>query len=393
MEWRFAQISDVRLGIKLSRLDGDVASTIRDASRQALCDAIRIAHEQQCEAVLIPGDLYTLKGIDPAGQLRFAYERMADYPTLMFIIAPGNTDAFGGNCPYVYLKPPSNVRIFMESEWQSIELDRVTITGRAHQVSEGPLRNPLQDLPRPNPDKLSVLMLRGRLAGADDGRFARNPSENSNNNGREINVERLLATGYTYIALGGMHAKIELQRSNGKAAAAYASTPQIADWEARGPGGFLTGMLTREGADLQFHHTAKYRWMQRDVVLPPPYIEQYQARLAEALESMGEDLAPDFLYKLKVSGELHRDLNSQLERTIEELRSQVFFLDEDILEVLLFDGVNPAQLPADSLLTAYLQRCSAEASQSGSDHEVYELARRLGWLLFTGKGLPVEISE
>jgi len=50
-------------------------------------------------------------------------------------------------------------------------------------------------------------------------------------------------------------------------------------------------------------------------------------------------------------------------------------------------------LPEDSLLSQYFSRCAAEAAQSKLDPAIYELARRVGWLLFTGQGLPAEIGS
>jgi hypothetical protein len=386
MEWRFAQISDLRLGVKLTWLDGDIASSVRDASRQALVDAFRIAQEHNCEAVLMPGDLYSLKGIDPAGQLRFVYERAADYPSMQFLIAPGNSDAFGGNCPYVYLKPPSNVHLFTEPQWQTYQLPNVAVTARAAHIGEGDPPMVWEGLPRPHPDKLSVLMLRGRLVGAEDGRPHRNQTT-------QIDVERLLGAGYNYTALGGLHAKIELQRQNGKAAAAYASTPQCLEWEARGPGGFYTGVLTREGAELTFHRTARLNWVLRDILLPPPYADQYQAKLDSSLQELTEGLAERDIYKFAVHGELHEDYRGLLDEHLSKIHDIVFHDEADNSGVKYFSGLNPAKLPSDSLLASYFQRCAAEAAQSGSEPEVYELARRFGWLLFTGKGLPAEISQ
>lgn len=386
MEWRFAQISDVRLGAKLAWLEGDIASAIRDASRQALVDAFRIAHEQHCEAVLIPGDLYSLKGIDPAGQLRFVYERAADYPSRQFLIMPGHSDAYGGNGPYVYLKPPANVYVFSEPDWQTRELPGVTVTARAHQVGEGSGPLPWQSLPRPNPDKLSVVMMRGRLAGMDDGRGKRGSEW-------DIEPEQLLNTGYDYTALGGMHAQIEVPGNSGKIAAAYAGMPQCLGWDSRGPGGILTGTLTRDGAELAFHPTERFHWQKRKIPLPRPYADSYQLKLDAALQALSAELGPSDLCQLTVSGELHQDHRELLEEQLREVRESVFHVESDTANVSYLSGLNPARLPSDSLLSSYLQRCAAEAAQAGSDEEVYELARRLGWLLFTGQGLPAEISQ
>jgi len=334
---------------------------------------------------LIPGDLYTMKGIDPAGQLRFVYERAADYPSMQFIIAPGNSDAFGGNGPYVYLKPPANVRLFTEPDWQMHELPQVRITARAHQVGEGSAPLAWDRLPRPSTDKLSVLMARGRLGGVDDGR----PERGSDT---IIDPAKLQDAGYNYAALGGMHARIELPGAAGKACAAYTGAPQCLDWDSRGPGGFFTGVLSREGAELTYHPMARFHWKARDIKLPPPYADRYQLQLDSTLKTLAMELSGNDLYRLTLGGELHQTQRELLEEHLRQLREMVFHFEADTSSVSYFSGLNPAHLPADSLLSSYLQRCSAEAAQAGSDPEVYELARRLGWLLFTGKGLPAELG-
>jgi hypothetical protein len=387
MEWRFAQVSDAQLGAKVSRLDPDVASALREGSREAVSACFRIAREQQCEAVLIPGDLYMLRGVDPPSQLRFVYERAADYPALRFFIAPGNADAYGGNCPYAYVAPPSNVRVFTEAEWQTVELEHVTITGRAFRVGEGVPALDWSTVPPPDPAKLTVLLARGTLAGTDDGRSARRPDA-------LIEVEPLLACGYSYVALGGMHARIELRREGERAAAAaYASTPQCLGFDARGPGGFLTGTLRSGGAELAFHRTARYEWKTHRLSLPLPYVEQYAAKLDTVLESLPRDHRRTDLLRLAFAGEAHENLKQELDRRLAAMHDAVLLLEVDAGDLAYFSGPNPAALPADSLLGKYLQRCAAEAAQAGADPQVYELARRLGWLLFTGRGLPAEIQQ
>jgi len=385
MQWRFAQLSDVRLGARLSQLDADLASALRDASRQALRDGFKLAQDQGCAGVLIPGDLFVVKGIDPQGQLRFVYDCMADFPGLHFFVLPGHSDALAENGPYIYVKPPSNAHLFISPEWTTIDLEEVTITARAHTIGEGQRPLAWEELPRPNPDKLSVLLLRGALTGAEDGR-RRQPSLAA------IDPKRLLGCRYDYAALGGLHARIELRRDNDRAAAAYAGPPQCLDWETRGPGGILTGTLGRAGAELEFHPLARHRFQQREVALPPPYAESYRAQLEAVLDSIDSELGAADVCRLAISGELHEGARQQLEQRVTAAQERSFHCETDTSRVEYFSGQDPAELPHDSLLASYLQRCAAEI-QPGTDPEVVALARRLGWLLFTNKGLPAEITE
>ena len=145
------------------------------------------------------------------------------------------------------------------------------------------------------------------LAGADDGRNKRQAVT-------PIEADALLACGYSYVALGGMHARVELRGTSDKAAAAYASTPQCLDWDARGPGGFMTGVLAPDGAELAFHQTARHQWKVRELVFPPPHSEQYPAKLDGVLESLNNDLRRTDLLRVILAGEvaaLIRQLSEQ----------------------------------------------------------------------------------
>lgn len=384
MEWRFAQVGDVRLGAKLTNFDGDVASALRDSSRHALGDCFRIAQEEQASTVLIVGDLFVLKGLDPAGQLRFAYERMADFPGLEFIITPGNSDAFESTGPYSFVSPPSNVKLIHSSEWTTIDLPLVTVTGRALCIGESTELD-ISTLPTPDPSKPAVLIARGVVQSADDGIARRNPVS--------IDVDGILNLGYSYVALGGLYAQIELRGEQGKAIAAYAGTPQSLTWGTRGPSGFLTGSLSKGGAEIKFHHTAHSHWKEYQVDLPLPYEESYTSKLRAALQAISSGVGTNDLVKLTLTGELHQTQREELEQLLATAADSAMYFETDSEALRYFSGLNPGDLPKDSLYAGFLQRCSAQAAQAGTDQEAYDLARRLSWLLFTGKGLPSEITE
>lgn len=394
MAWRFAQLSDVHLGNKLPGLEQWLANTLRVASREAVAKCFLSAAEQQCRVVLIPGDLFDLRGVDPEGCLGFVYQHAARYPHLQFVIAPGNADAFGAGTPYTSQRPPDNVFLFTQQEWQAVEVDGVQIVGRAIHAGEGLPALDRELVPTPDPQKPSILLLHASLEGGDDGR-----SIVGKNGGKgrlpitPLTQDDLLLLDYSYIALGHYHAKLEV-RTNGLTKAAYSGPPQCLDWDETGPGGYLVGDLESSGASLEFIASARHTWKRRRVELPPPYAESYRAKLTEALAQITANAETGDLLSVALAGELHESARPVLEKALDVASGKVLYCAEpDLSGIRWFSGVDPVNLPPDSLLTAYLSRCAAEAAQSKMDPSIYDMARKIGWLLFTGQGLPAELTE
>jgi DNA repair exonuclease SbcCD nuclease subunit len=395
MAWRFVQLSDVHLGNKLPGLEQWLANTLRVASREAVARCFLAAAEQHCRAVLIPGDLFDLKGVDPEGCLGFVYQQAARYPHLQFIIAPGNADAYGPSTPYTSQRPPENVTVFTQPDWQALEVDGVQIVGRAIHAGEGMTALDRDSVPRPDPDKLSILLLHASLEGGEDGRQI--AGKNGGGKGRlqimPLTIEDLQRLGYSYVALGHYHAKLEIQ-NRGLTQAAYSGPPQCLDWDERGPGGYLIGDLEEGGAKVDFVPSARHAWKQRRIELPPPYAESYRAKLTEALAQITVDIDPGDLLSVSVSGTLHESAKPVLERALDSASGKVLYCAEpDISGLQWFSGVDPVNLPKDSLLTAYFSRCAAEMAQKNIDPDIYDITRRIGWQLFTGQGLPAELTE
>jgi DNA repair exonuclease SbcCD nuclease subunit len=385
MAWRFAQFSDAHLGAKLPGLPEETQQVLRAASRDGILTALRLAREADCRVLLIPGDLFDLRGQDPNGQLVWFYEQAADYPNLQVIISPGNADAFSVNCPYSVVRPPGNVYVFVNRDWESIEFDGVQITSRAIYSGEGAVQLDWRGLPAPEPGRLSILMLHATLAGAEDGRERKLPL-------LQVTTNELLEAHYTYVALGHLHAKMELQRRGGRAVAAYGGPVHVLGFDETGPGGVLIGALHPDGAELAFHNIDQYRWEQRQIELPPIYAESYRERLDAALAAIAAGLESNHLLQLTVSGEIADCRRQELLHVLEQVQAVVFHSDINLQRLRTSPGTDQLELPADSLLAEFLRRCSAEAAQAGSDRNVYELARRFGWQLFTGQGLPTEIG-
>lgn len=386
MGWRFAQLSDAHLGSKLPGLADEVQTAMRSAMRDSIIAGLKLAREKDCQAVLVPGDLFDAKAQDASAQLIWFYEAVADLPSLQFYIAPGEADAFAASSPYSLVRPPSNVFLFVNSEWETVEINGTTITGRALRGGEGAVQVDWSTVPKPRMDRLSVLLLHGTLQGADDGKERRLPF-------MQFSQRDLYEAQYTYTAMGHLHAHIELQRRKGKAMAAYAGVPQCLSFEELGPGGIIIGSLDPDGAELSFHQTNRYHWSKRVVDFPPLYSENYKQQLAAAFQAISQAVAAEDIIKLVCSGELAISRRAELDQLLETVAKSAFCFEADVTPLRWFNGPDQTELPRESLLAEFMNRCSAEAARPGADPKMYELVRRLGWRLFNGLGLPAELSQ
>ncbi len=387
MPWRFAQIADVHLNARLPGVNYQLARSIRRTIHDVFTECLRLASEAGCRVVLIPGDLYELKADGAKEALQFFYDEAAKYPQMTFLVAPGNEDAYNDTCPYAYLTAPENVYVFTEPGWQAIQVEDVMVTGRAYLVGGGTPPMDWASLPSAAASEYSILMIHGKLAGVD-------LEYMQSYEGTLVDPDKLLRTGYSFTALGHLHTSAELQNGRGGVAAAYSGPPQRVDWEGRSPGGFLIGEFSPTGVTLNYTQTAKLFWEQRLINLPPLYTAEYDTRLHKALGEINAELSTSLLYRPVVRGPLPRKREPELKQRLSKAHDDVFFFDEPDLSGILFtDEPEPAELPKESLLAQFLQRCAAEEAQGNGDPETYALVRRFGWQLLLGQSLPAEIME
>ena len=387
MPWRFAQIADVHLNARLPGINFQLARAIRRTIHEVFSECLRMAAQEGCRVVLLPGDLYELKADGAREALQFFFEEAAKYPQMQFIVSPGNEDAYNDTCPYAYLQAPDNVFIFTEQDWQAIEVEDVMVIGRAYQVGRGVPAMDWANLPPSSSSEYSVLMIHGKLSGVD-------LEYKQAFDGTVIDPDKLLRTGYSYTALGHLHASAELQNGRGGIAAAYCGPPQRVDWDGRSPGGFLIGDFTPGGVELKYIQTARLFWETRVIKLPQLYQAEYEAKLMAALQRVNDDLHTALLYQPIVQGPLPVKREPELKQRLSKAHDEVFYFEEPNLSGMkLTEEPEPNELPKESLLSLFLQRCAAEEAQSNIDAKTYALVRRLGWQLLMGQGLPAEITE
>ena len=151
---RFLQVSDLHLGRPFGWLPPECRAERRADQRRALERAVREAIERGAHAILVPGDLFDVEGVD-AGTMAFAINVFAISGCPPVFIAPGNHDPWSENShlwgPRLLRARgwawPAHVHVFTSGGWTAKRLPglpAVRIWGRAftsHAESrERPLR-------------------------------------------------------------------------------------------------------------------------------------------------------------------------------------------------------------------------------------------------------------
>ena len=152
---RFLQLSDLHLGRPFGWLPPDSRDERRGDQRRALEHAVTQAIERDVHAILIPGDLFDLEGVD-SDTMAFAIGSAFDVAGCPPVfIAPGNHDPYFEGSLYWNprrlaargLKWPDHVHVFSNATWSAAPLptlEGVRVWGRCFTANVPSLERPLE---------------------------------------------------------------------------------------------------------------------------------------------------------------------------------------------------------------------------------------------------------
>lgn len=333
---RFLQVSDLHLGRPFGWLPAERREARRRDQREALERAVREAIERGVHAILVPGDLFDVEGVD-ADTLAFALEAFAFTGCPRVFLAPGNHDPYYPQSVYWstrLLKArgrrwPDHVTIFTEPRWTAAPLvDGVQIWGRCYvpKVSAGerPLAAEWTDGVRPaEAGGVEVAVFHGSREGhVPAGQTTVAPFSDD-----EVN-----ASPFTYLAAGHYHAADRVASPHGRVAGvrlAYAGSAVSLDTTEVGQHGALEVRI-EYGHRQPFVETEFVPLDSRRVhdvtveVTGCSSAERVDRRIEKALDevSAGEN----DLVTVRLSGRLARDVRYEPAR---DLTARVFHLRLD----------------------------------------------------------------
>jgi len=235
---RLLQVSDLHLGRPFGWLPVDRRDQRRRDQIDALERAVRAAIERGAHAILIPGDLFDIEGVE-ANTLASAISAFDIAGCPPVFIAPGNHDPYSpGNLQWnarlLKLRErewPPHVHIFTAEEWTAVPLpgmDSVRVWGCGFTSNATSLARPLgpgriPELAPPDGERVEIAVFHGsREDGCPPGQAVTAP----------FSTAEALGSPFTYLAAGHYHAASNLTATEGTAAGvrlAYAGSAVALD--------------------------------------------------------------------------------------------------------------------------------------------------------------------
>ena len=206
MALKIIHCADIHFNSAMSGIKDSTKVNIRQEDLKETFKRI-ISLAQNADLLLISGDLFDGKSVSKS-TLNFLREQFLKIPDVKVFMVAGNHDYMGETSPYRSFDFGENVHIF-NTEMECVELDNCDVYGVSFKTSNDE-REMLKGFSATNPDKISICVMHGNLAGADY-----NP----------IKVADIEKSGLDYLALGHIHKASPLEKA-GKTYYAYCGCPE-----------------------------------------------------------------------------------------------------------------------------------------------------------------------
>lgn len=234
---RFLQLSDVHLGASTaaSRLGYSPERAAQRAAevQAAFAGAMRLAVEERCDGVLLPGDLFDGEAVDDAVAAA-AFAAIRELAPLPVFLTPGNHDPYSPEGPYGEARwrllaggegPPANLVLFRDERFVTVPWPGrpdVTVTGAAFlrptAVRERRLQQPVVDPASLAPDRIHLALLHGSRD--DSGLLQAHKAT------LPFSAAELAAQPFDYVAVGHYHSSAPiLDPATGEVRGGYAGMP------------------------------------------------------------------------------------------------------------------------------------------------------------------------
>lgn len=360
---KFLHLADLHLGAGFDLFSAAQAEKARSMQMDALAHAIRVAHREKVQAILIAGDLFETP-FPPAPIFAQAMHLLgqADCPVY---IAPGNHDYIHAGSPYLTNALPANVRVFTASALEASPLcTDVTIWGAAFhgQSAHIPLDGCRMDT------AINLCLVHTDLQ-TDGGYNHYTPAE-------------LSASGFSYLAAGHNHTASGLRRAGGTVFGCPGSLAAVAADET-GPRGFLLIEIS-DTIKAQFIASKALEFQNIEIDLSPiPSDTGLQKVLIDRIPQHHERVAA----KVTLTGERVYEPNlAALRRVLDQVFFSCTVLDRTTLKKPLW-----RYLQQDDLRGAVSRkyRDLIEASADPAEKEQLLFALRCALAAFDGDTPPV----
>ena len=255
---KFLHTADWQIGMARHFLDQDAQARFSAARLDAIEQMGSLAVDEQCEFVIVCGDVFESNQVERQALVR-AFEKMAAFPQLDFFLLPGNHDPLDASSIYSSTtfteRCPGNVKVL-----KGLELVQA-VPGVELVPAPWPNKHPTTDL---------VEAACGGLEQTSSLRIAvgHGPVDSMSpdpNDPRAISLERLeerISAGLIhYVALGDRHSTTDVGTTG---RVYYPGAPEPTDFDETDPGNVLIVNLGADRVDVAVKRLGTWQFLRRN---------------------------------------------------------------------------------------------------------------------------------
>lgn len=354
--------ADLHLDAAFSSLTPRQAAQRRQEQRQMLFDIVGLANAEDCQIMLLAGDLFDSDNTYP-DTTEALIEAFASCKAQIFI-APGNHDYFTPGCVYQTANWPENVHIFKENAIRSVTLDTFGCRVYGAAFTSMDAHGLLDGFTAEGDGLLNLMVLHGDCLNAG-----------SPNNA--VSKGQITASNLEYLALGHIHMQSGLRRE-GNTYYAWPGCPMGRGFDETGEKGVYIVQADKQGSDARFvpMHGRKYEIVQ---------VEAGDDAIASVLAALPDDTQKD-IYRIVLTGEAAEFSAVELLRAIEDRFFGVEIKNKTVPKRELW-----AQAQEDTLRGLFLRALKEkyDAAKDDESRRLYAQAAKLGLDAMDGR----EVSE
>ncbi len=386
--FKFIHAADIHLDSPLRRLEryeGAPVAKIRDATRRALENLVRLAKEENVDFVLIAGDLYD-GDLDDYSALLFFSRQMADLcrKGIRVFLIRGNHDA--ANHMSRSLDLPENVHLFSENKPETISLDSIRVAVHGQSFATREVRENLAaSYPEPVQGWFNIGMLHTSMQGS-----ARHDTY------APCSLDHLRQRGYDYWALGHIH-QHQLLHEN-RPVVLFPGNIQGRNVTENGPKGCqLVEVENNQVSANTFHplDVMRWEWLKIDAGGLTRAEDVFKVGLKKLEECVQQSQGLLLAARVEITGTTpaHDELAGRRDHWLNQFRSNCLnnFGQDLWLESLQVNTTLPPDDPTEALPEDALEQLRQVIAELASDE------KRLGALLenelrLLDKRLPVALK-
>lgn len=364
---KFLHTGDLHLDSSFCRYGALDADRLRERGRALLRRIFACAIQEECDMLLIAGDLFDSRVITPETERLFvSLIREFERPV---VVSPGNHDPYEAGSFWQRSQLPDNLHVFNSKELQCFEFPELhaTVFGYAFLSPSFPERPLLEaTAPAKQEGEIRLLCAHGDLSDPMS-RYA------------PITGNDLLKFSFDYAAMGHVH-----NRAGSSTLASYCGFPEGRSFDEEGEGGVMLVSVTDGVVATERKCLSQVQFLRAELdVSGCESADELEARLAAFADSMKHDLSQTHL-RLSLVGMMEEGIAEEWKLRESETEKRFAFFS-------LRDHTTPAvsgeYLMRDPTIRGAFYRTLLDQIR-GDDPEKRELALRalrIGLLAIDGK--------